>query len=185
VIGHPGQGAYAGHTCGHGITLCERDRHCHPAVVFHRSTLQEPELLETLYITQQMAPEAAELALETALRTLSNATSGGSSSSTGGARPDAAIASAISGLQEASQKYGQVGWISCVAWVEHMSIEVTKQPLFTLFQNPEDARLGVWLQRAVPGVLLQLHQPGCDTCEAYSLLTSPPHTCAGPDAVQC
>lgn len=69
--------------------------------------VKEPELLETLYITQQMAPEAAELALETALRTLSNATSGGSSSSTGGARPDAAIASAISGLQEASQKYGQ------------------------------------------------------------------------------
>jgi alpha-D-ribose 1-methylphosphonate 5-triphosphate synthase subunit PhnG len=70
------------------------------------AVLQEPELLETLYVTQQMAPEAAELALETALRTLSNAisSSGGAS-----ARQDSAVTSAVSGLQEASHKYGQVG----------------------------------------------------------------------------
>lgn len=102
-----------------------------PAVLVRLCTLQEPELLETLYVTQQMAPEAAELALETALRTLSNATS--SSSSTGGARPDAAIASAISGLQEASQKYGQVGSSSCLAWVEDSSTSSSRQPLVRFY----------------------------------------------------
>lgn len=70
--------------------------------------LQEPELLETLYVTQQMAPEAAELALETALCTLSNAISGNSSGG-GATRSDSAISTAISGLQTAAQKYGQVG----------------------------------------------------------------------------
>lgn len=71
--------------------------------------MQEPELLETLYVTQQMAPEAAELALETALRTLSNAiTSSSTSSSASATRQDSAVTSAISGLQEASHKYGQV-----------------------------------------------------------------------------
>jgi hypothetical protein len=71
--------------------------------------MQEPELLETLYVTQQMAPEAAELALETALRTLSSTiTSSGTSSSAAAARQDSAVTSAISGLQEASHKYGQV-----------------------------------------------------------------------------
>jgi hypothetical protein len=69
--------------------------------------LQEPELLETLYVTQQMAPEAAELALETALRTLSNAVSTNGSTA-GAASPDSAVTSAISGLQEASHKYAQV-----------------------------------------------------------------------------
>ena len=54
-----------------------------------------------------MAPEAAELALEGALRTLSTAISN-NSSSMGAARPDAAINTAISGLQEASHKYAQV-----------------------------------------------------------------------------
>lgn len=84
---------------------------------------QEPELLETLYVTQQMAPEAAELALETALRTLSNALSGNSnssSSSSAGGRQDSAISTAISGLQEAAHKYGQVrclgGWRMCAGW---------------------------------------------------------------------
>jgi hypothetical protein len=71
--------------------------------------LQEPELLETLYVTQQMAPEAAELALESALRTLSNAISNNGSSA-GAARPDSAVTSAISSLQEASHKYAQVCW---------------------------------------------------------------------------
>lgn len=70
------------------------------------AALQEPELLETLYVTQQMAPEAAELALETALRTLSNAITGSAGAST---RQDSSIPAAISGLQEASHKYGQVG----------------------------------------------------------------------------
>lgn len=69
------------------------------------AALQEPELLETLYVTQQMAPEAAELALETALRTLSNAITGSAGAS---ARQDSSITAAISGLQEASHKYGQV-----------------------------------------------------------------------------
>jgi hypothetical protein len=58
-----------------------------------------------------MAPEAAELALETAMRTLSNAISGNGSSA-GAARSDSAVSTAISGLQTAAQKYGQVG--ACV-----------------------------------------------------------------------
>lgn len=74
--------------------------------------LQEPELLETLYVTQQLAPEAAELALGTALQTLSDATSsggGGRGGGSGAPQPDAAVTAAISGLQGASHKYAQVG----------------------------------------------------------------------------
>eukprot|EP00775_Hariotina_reticulata_P009376 gene9376-9539_t len=77
--------------------------------------LKEPELLETLYVTQQMHIEAADLALESALRSLSAAIApGGSlqpllSSASGGAGrgDDASLNKCISGLQEASQKYAQ------------------------------------------------------------------------------
>lgn len=58
-------------------------------------------------MTQQMAPEAAELALEGALRTLSTAISS-NGSNVSAARADAAVTAAISGLQEASHKYAQV-----------------------------------------------------------------------------
>jgi hypothetical protein len=65
--------------------------------------VQEPELLETLYVTQQLHQEAADLALESALRHLvphgSNAA----------ARPEEAeVTKAISGLQAAAQKYTHV-----------------------------------------------------------------------------
>ena len=75
--------------------------------------LQEPELLETLYVTQQMAPEAAELALETALRTLSNAVSGNGAAS----QSDSTVGTAITGLQSASHKYAQVRVVRCLRGV--------------------------------------------------------------------
>ncbi|WIA22377.1 hypothetical protein OEZ85_004684 [Tetradesmus obliquus] len=62
--------------------------------------LKEPELLETLYVTQQLHQEAADLALESALRHLVP------HGAAAAARPDEAeVAKAISGLQAAAQKY--------------------------------------------------------------------------------
>ncbi|KAF6254839.1 vacuolar protein sorting-associated protein 16 [Scenedesmus sp. NREL 46B-D3] len=62
--------------------------------------LKEPELLETLYVTQQLHQEAADLALESALRHLVP------HSAAAAARPEEAeVARAVSGLQAAAQKY--------------------------------------------------------------------------------
>jgi hypothetical protein len=78
--------------------------------------LQEPELLETLYVTQQMHTEAADLALESALRGLSALVLPGAglqpslsaASSSSGRADDASLNKVITGLHEASQKYAQV-----------------------------------------------------------------------------
>lgn len=72
------------------------------------SMLQEPELLETLYTTNQLHQEGADLALERALKALSS--SSGSSSAGGGfVRPsDEDVSVCISGLQSAAKEYSQV-----------------------------------------------------------------------------
>jgi hypothetical protein len=66
--------------------------------------VQEPELLETLYVTQQLHQEAADLALESALRHLVS-----HSSNAAAARPEEAeVTKAISGLQATAQKFTHV-----------------------------------------------------------------------------
>jgi hypothetical protein len=70
---------------------------------------QEPELLETLYVTQQLHQEAADLALKSALRHL--VPHGGAAAAAAAARPEEAeVVKAISGLQAAAQKYTHVSW---------------------------------------------------------------------------
>ncbi|KAF8057673.1 VCL1 [Scenedesmus sp. PABB004] len=67
--------------------------------------LKDPELLETLYVTQHLNAEAGELALEGALRQL--VPSGGGAPGGAGRPDDAAVAACISGLQAAGHKFGQ------------------------------------------------------------------------------
>lgn len=115
--------------------------------------VQEPELLETLYVTQQMHIEAADLALELALRSLAaSIASGGSlqpspSAASGSASrgDDASLNKCISGLQEASQKYAQVS--GC--WL--------RQLFYCLLDG-----LGGWrVRRGLPVVIRQQAEEAC------------------------
>jgi hypothetical protein len=94
---------------------------------------QEPELLETLYVTQQLHQEAADLALESALRHLVPHSSGAAAAAA--ARPEEAeVAKAISGLQAAAQKYTHVSglkWLAIItaamtaAWMQQKAGTIT------------------------------------------------------------